>query len=139
METIKTLIDKYFDGETSCHEEHLLMEYFSQEDVSKSLSEYRSYFWALKQLQNKQKKELITWGKRGKDRFLFVRHSIFTAVASVAIVVFIITLFYKNYHDGYVLINGVKYKDKKNMEASFNKSIQNVKMDMDDFWSILND
>ena len=140
-ETIKRLIDNYFDGQTSCREEQLLVEYFSQEEVKESFREYQDYFVALGILQEKNRKEEIFQEKRRKKPFLSARRSIFTAIAaaSIAALVLLTTFFYQNHHSGYVVIDGVKYYDRKNMETAFEKSIQNVKIDMTDFRTILND
>ncbi|NUY81986.1 hypothetical protein HUK80_13865 [Flavobacterium sp. MAH-1] len=41
---IETLIEKYFDGETSLAEETQLQEYFSSSDVAQHLEQYRPMF-----------------------------------------------------------------------------------------------
>lgn len=41
---IETLIDKYFDGETSLNEERQLQDYFSSPNVAQHLEQYRALF-----------------------------------------------------------------------------------------------
>nr|NQU89981.1 hypothetical protein [Bacteroidota bacterium] len=44
IEEIEILIEKYFDGETSLDEEHMLRAYFNRDDVPVHLIEYRNLF-----------------------------------------------------------------------------------------------
>ncbi len=48
-ESIKTLLEKYFDGETSIAEERELKRYFSQQKVDAELAKYRPLFLFLKE------------------------------------------------------------------------------------------
>ncbi|MDR3061893.1 MAG: hypothetical protein LBU57_07250 [Dysgonamonadaceae bacterium] len=41
---IKQLLDQYFEGQTSLQEEQILRNYFQQEDVDESLTEYKPMF-----------------------------------------------------------------------------------------------
>ena len=132
------VVDRYFEGGTSCKEERELVEYFSQADVDESLREYQNYFLVLGELQKQKRDEKIVREKAEKNRYWIRRSSIFSAAAIVAAVL-MTTFLYQVYFDGYVVIDGVKYKDKRNMEIAFNNSIQNAKMDMENFWNILNE
>ncbi len=49
--TIKKLLDKYWEGETSIAEESQLRDYFNQEEVEASLKEYKALFVYVKQEQ----------------------------------------------------------------------------------------
>jgi hypothetical protein len=140
-DTMKTLVDKYFDGKTSCREERSLIEYFSQKKVDKSIQNCQNYFVALGRLQEQNRKEEIIHEKRRRNHFLSARHSLFaaTVAASIAAIVLMTVFLNQNDHSGYVIIDGVKHYDQKNMEIVFEKSIQNVKIDMNDFKGMLND
>ena len=47
---IEELIDRYFEGQTSCDEERELRRFFTQENIPESLQVYRPLFaWIRKQ------------------------------------------------------------------------------------------
>lgn len=51
--TIKKLLDKYWEGETSIAEESQLRDYFNQDEVAASLKEYKPLFVYVKQEQSR--------------------------------------------------------------------------------------
>lgn len=56
---IEELLNKYFDGDTTCEEERELRRFFTQETVPEHLKEYSPLF-AFLDKENKQAKEACT-------------------------------------------------------------------------------
>ena len=60
---IEELLNKYFDGDTTCEEERELRRFFTQETVPEHLKEYSPLF-AFLDKENKQAKEACTHEKQ---------------------------------------------------------------------------
>ena len=56
---IEELIDRYFEGQTSCNEERELRRFFTQENIPESLQVYRPLFACLDQEAKAFRKESI--------------------------------------------------------------------------------
>ena len=141
---IKHLIDEYFEGRTSSEEEQLLRNYFAQKDIDPKLKGYQPLFAAMKTLYSQpellQKETLDT---TSLSHNIFTRRkllAITTIAASVAAVFFIVILNYKPLiSKDYVIIDGVKYTDNQSIETAMNASLQNVKINMNDIFTDLDD
>jgi len=134
---IESLIEKYFEGETSSKEEQILFAYFEANDVPEDLQSCQSYFSSLNILKSKQT-SLSLSGEKPPYRFTrrynlsyFVR---FAAVAaSVALIVVWVQIQAKP--NNYVVINGIKYTDKETVEQAFAVSLENAKLNIDDIFN----
>ncbi|MCB0631912.1 MAG: hypothetical protein R2824_27865 [Saprospiraceae bacterium] len=87
---IKTLLDRYFAGETTLQEERLLRRYFSGENVDQRLREYAPFFQVLVQEKDRrlsgQKAESIKPARAGSSA-IFVRYRQWMARAAAVILV----------------------------------------------------
>lgn len=88
MESIEKLLEKYFEAETSLHEEEQLKAYFSGEEVAPHLVQYASLFGYFEQSKRELAPE-ITFKKPSKA--IYIR---WVSVAAVLIIGFSI---YFNY------------------------------------------
>lgn len=56
---IEELIDRYFEGQTSCEEERELRSFFTQENVPESLQVYRPLLSRIRKQKHSGKKVLL--------------------------------------------------------------------------------
>ncbi|MDD4636436.1 MAG: hypothetical protein PHI48_03600 [Bacteroidales bacterium] len=118
MKTIEELLDKYFEGATSCAEEQQLKDYFSQEkEIPSHLQAYREMFVSLALLSDvKRKKEPIMIMTPVTTTIR--RHRIFMQAAASVAILFCLSIgggmYYhsKDAQKGYVIINGERSTDK---------------------------
>jgi uncharacterized membrane protein YvbJ len=140
---IKELIEKYFAGKTNRAEENKLRAYFSSDEVAEELKAEQSYFLALSQLRENAKQEYSEGENylenQRKNRFArrFIPLSAAAAIAGlIAVSVFI----FQNRNNGnYLIVNGIKTKDKEKMEEMFHASLESAKIETDDILEILKD
>ena len=70
---IEELIDRYFEGQTSCDEERELRRFFTQENIPESLQVYRPLFACLAQEAKAFRKESIPAKKLSfRRRFIYM-------------------------------------------------------------------
>ena len=70
---IEELIDRYFEGQTSCDEERELRRFFTQENIPESLQVYRPLFACLDQEAKAFQKESIPAKKLSfRRRFIYM-------------------------------------------------------------------
>lgn len=132
MKKIEELLDKYFEGATSCVEEQQLKDYFSQEkEIPSHLQAYRDLFVSLALLSDvKTKKEPITI--MTPVTTTIHRHRIFMQAAASAAILFCLSvgggIYYhsKDAKQGYVIINGERYTDKNLVLSCMESSMLEV-------------
>jgi len=139
MKKIEQLLDKYFEGATSCAEEQQLKDYFSQEkEIPSHLQAYRDLFVSLAQLSEMKTKQ------ENKTVLMPVvttihRHRLFMQAAASAAILFCLTvgggIYYhsKDAQQGYVIINGERYTDKNLVLSCMEKSLSEVTDYPEDF------
>ena len=74
---IEELIDRYFEGQTSCEEERELRSFFTQENVPESLQVYRPLFVCLDQEAKAFRQE-----RNSSRNFISDRHCRYAAIPS---------------------------------------------------------
>ena len=104
---IDDLLNKYFEGETSCKEEQWIRDYFSKEEVPAHLLCYKPMFAYFKnEISIEQNKKKIISGRK---KFIYTLSSI----AACAVIAVGISTFMHSSNDSctgnYVVINGKYY------------------------------
>lgn len=108
---IEELIDRYFEGQTSCEEERELRRFFTQESVPEHLQMYRPLFACLEQeVQAFRKDSTPVKAVSHRRRFLYM-------VGGVAAGILLIVGIAGTQHylhptpENYVIIDGKQYTD----------------------------
>lgn len=136
MMDIDSLLNKYFEGETTLEEEHTLRAYFNQENLPEHLKELAPMFTyiddervvleALKEIRDVSPALTVT----KKKKSIFNRSFYISAVAAACITaVFFLFSPEKNNSNGknsYAWINGKLITDKKEIKMFAEKSLDNV-------------
>ena len=108
---IEELIDRYFEGQTSCNEERELRRFFTQENIPESLQVYRPLFACLDQEAKAFLKESIPAKKLSfRRRFIYMTGGI---AAGLLLLIGIagIQRYLHVTPDNYVIIDGKQYTD----------------------------
>lgn len=132
MKDIDEILEKYFEGETSCEEELLLREYFSQIQIPDKYKTYAPmfrYFTHERELLNKEDciDDFIQQTKRKT-----YRQNVFVWTSIAAAIVLLIGLKFGLDHqsntviESYVYINGERSKDLKIINNKALISIENI-------------
>lgn len=108
---IEELIDRYFEGQTSCDEERELRRFFTQENIPEFLQVYRPLFACLDQEAKAFQKESIPAKKLSlRRRFIYMTGGI---AAGLLLLIGIagIQRYLHVTPDNYVIIDGKQYTD----------------------------
>ena len=132
---IKALLDKYLDGETSAAEELTLREYFASagDGIPEEWRPYKALFAFVdgeRQAEAKQPVRRHTAAMRHLRR-IAVAASIAAAVAATVV------MRQAQPSDGYAVINGKVYTDRKTVEEEALDALQMVSTDYDDTFDAL--
>ena len=138
IEEIKRLLEKYFDGETCSKEEEFLRVYFSENQVNDVLKAEQDYFLALSQLKQKAK-QLPLEGKNHPNWHIKNRFIPLSVAAAIAGLIVVSVFHFNNKNADYLIVNGVKTKDKAQMEAVFYASLESAKMEVNDILDVMKD
>lgn len=109
---IEELVDRYFEGETSCEEERELRRFFNNERVPEHLKAYRPLFAYIEQ-EAKAYREERNHTAKTVSRFRRINY-IISGVAAVVLLLIGIAGINKYLHDtpvNYVIIDGKQYTD----------------------------
>ena len=132
---IKTLLDKYLDGETSAAEELTLREYFASAGggIPEEWQPYRALFAFVDG-------ERLTEAKPGRKHTAAIRRLRRIAVAAsiAAAVAATVVMRQTQPADGYAVINGKVYTDRQTVEEEALDVLQMVSTDYDDTFDALN-
>jgi|ETNmetMinimDraft_22_1059887.scaffolds.fasta_scaffold00577_4 hypothetical protein len=86
---VKILLDKFFEGNTTLEEEHLLEIYFQQDEIAESFLPFQSYFIHTRSLQS------VTINKKlslPKNTFFSAKKQRIASIAAVGLTVFWFTV-----------------------------------------------
>lgn len=132
---IDELLNKYFDGETSCEEEMQIRRYFSEERVPEHLLCYKPMF---AYFDEEIKGE--TSSKRIIPRKKLIMY-VLSGIAACAIVIITMNTFMNSsptpQTDNYAIINGKYYTDEATIKAYAEASLKNVSTSQDEVFSEL--
>lgn len=129
---IDRLLEKYFEGMTSCEEERELRRFFTEEEVPERLLTYCPLFACLAEKAEKVRrteatrkpKTVAIWKRAVRHRALYTLGGI---AAGLLLLVSISGLFEPSAGaESYVVINGTRYTDRKLVEAKALEALQNV-------------
>jgi hypothetical protein len=151
---MKNLIEKYFNGETTCEEEALIRDYFQQGNIAKDLQQFTLYFHGFSLLKKQLKTPLsdshhtnfIAISSKTMKTAKQIRRReqkwfrISAAVVGTAAIIFITFILLRpTKTQCYVLIDGKKHTDKTLVMNTFYQSIENIRIDKNEFDEIFQD
>lgn len=124
---IEELLDKYFDGETSCQEERELRRFFMQQDIPEHLKDIRPLFVFLEQEHEIQKRRQTSPKLRHSRRLrrLLVASGCVCAVLLLAVGIVRLTLA-PSQPQNFVLIDGQLYTDSQLVKEKAWEAMTNV-------------
>lgn len=127
---IDDLLNKYFEGETSCEEEQWIRHYFSEEEVPEHLLCYKPMF---AYFDNEITREQV------RNKFIPRRKRVIytlSGIAACAIIAVAVSTFLHSSNDSfkenYVVINGKCYTDEATIKAYAKASFQEVATSKDE-------
>lgn len=139
---IDELLNKYFEGETTCEEERELRSYFTEEQsIPEQLKMYRSFFTSLDAEVKahhdtgiKEKK-----AKRTSPSLHRLFYTLGTIAAGVILLIGISTLYQylSPPPTDYVIINGKRYTDGKLIREQALSALQDVSMSQEDVLDLM--
>ncbi len=134
---IEELIDKYFEGETSCEEERSIRQFFSGKEIPEHLLTYKPMFaYFDKEITSEQTKKRFL--SRKKTLLYTLSGIAACGIVAVAISVFFHTSGESSSEAGnYVMINGKCYTDEATIKAYANASFKEVATSKDEVFSEL--
>jgi len=116
MNNVESLLQKYFDAETSLQEEALLKNYFLTNEVPSSLEKYRSLFVTLHNQHNDNFSDIHferkLHAKLTHKRHSFVHHLVLWSTAAAASLFLTFgTVYYLERQNNYMIVNGQRIND----------------------------
>lgn len=140
---IEELLNKYFEGETTCEEEQELRRFFTQGIVPKHLDMYRPLF-AYLETENQAMRETMQSQSEPKSKrsIPFRRRILYTlsGIAACLIIVFTIAGLHQNLNalpENYVIIDGKCYTDATLIRQEAQEAFQEVKFNEEDVFATL--
>lgn len=140
---IDELLNKYFEGETSCEEERELRRYFTEEEVPEHLQMYRPLFACLdKEAKAYQSPPEKSENKKVKTEHLIPRRLYYT-IGSIAAGVLVLIGIANLYQQitvtptDYVVINGKRYTDAKTIREQALSAFQDVSMSQEEVLDLM--
>ena len=136
---IDELLDKYFEGETSCEEERRLRRFFTEEEVPEHLHKYRPLFACLDREVKALKKAANSDSHSKKPARLYRLTYILGGIAAGVLLLIGIAkiLPYSAPPENYVIIDGVRYTDEKLVEAKVLEALKNASFTDEDLNKLL--
>ncbi|WP_418696831.1 hypothetical protein [Bacteroides sp.] len=136
---IDELLNKYFEGETSCEEERELRRFFTGEEVPEHLQVYRPLFAYLdrevKAGQEESPKMLPAKKSAFLHRTLYALSGIAAGLLLLIGIARILPLSASS--ENYVIIDGKRYTDEKLVEAKAMEALQNASFTDEDLSNLL--
>lgn len=135
---IEELVNKYFDGETTCEEERELRKFFTQEKVPEDLKMYGPLF-AFFEEENRQqttRNEVTAPLPRKTVTFRIRLTYALSGIAAGLLLLMGIARIHRHFNalpDNYVIIDGKCYTDETLAREQAIAAFQNVSMDEDEF------
>ena len=133
---IDELLNKYFEGETSCDEERDLRRFFTEEQVPEDLEMYRPLFVCLDEEAKAHQSHQHEVKEVNKQ--LSYRRRLYYIMGSIAaglLLLIGVANLYQNVWttpSDYVIINGKRYTDAKNIREQALSAFQDVQMSQDE-------
>lgn len=151
MKDIETLLNKYFEGETTCEEERLLRRFFTEGLVPEHLQIYRpmfAFFEAEHEEANRdvsdipeisQLPALVALEKKTKSFRQHITYSLGAAAAALLLLIGISGVFrhLSPTPDSYVVIDGKQYTDKSLVHEQAMAAFRDVSLSEEDIFATL--
>lgn len=136
---IEKLLNKYFEGETTCEEERELRRFFTQEMIPEHLKEYTPLF-AFFEEENKQAK--VTHTAYTSRKAILRRRMIYctSGVAAGLLLLLGIAGIHRHFNtmpDNYVIIDGKCYTDENLVREQAMAAFRNVSLDENELFDSL--
>lgn len=136
---IDELLNKYFEGETTCEEERELRRFFTGEEVPEHLQVYRPLFAYLDREVKavpEENPEVLP-----SKRSAFLHRTLYTLsgiAAGLLLLIGIARIFSLSASsENYVIIDGKRYTDEKLVEAKAMEALQNASFTDEDLSNLL--
>lgn len=133
---IEDLLERYFEGRTSCEEEKELRRFFSEKNVPEHLEIYSSFFASL----SMESKEFHRKQPRPKSNFKQrVMYSMIGIAAGLLLIIGVSQIFQnsQSVQQDYVIINGKKYTDAKLVREQALDAFNDMKMSKEDMRELM--
>lgn len=139
---IDELLDKYFEGETTCEEERELRRFFTEEEVPEHLQVYRPLFAYL----NREATSMAGPEEKPKEqphgkpsRFYRIFYTISGVAAGLLLLLGVAKIIFplSGTPENYVVIDGKRYTDEKLVEAKALEALQNASFTDEDLSNLL--
>lgn len=137
MKHIEELLEKYFEGETTCEEERTLRRYFCSEQVPDHLSVYRPLFAYISQeaARHTHSHRFSPLHQLPYRRWTVIIGGMAAAVLLLAGTVRWLTD--ASQPTNYVIIDGVCYTDRQLVEAKAEEALENVSFTADEISELM--
>lgn len=118
MNTIKELLQKYFDGETSVEEEATLRAYFADNIIEEEFKQYKPLFACFTEMEaedlpnlsfDEEFKQKVT--PRRRHHGLAYHISIWSSAAAACIILAMGSIYYIERQNNYMIVNGKRVND----------------------------
>ena len=143
---IDELLDKYFEGETSCEEERELRRFFTEEEVPEHLQTYRPLFAYLNReatsmAEPTEEKSVTTESAKEvpAQRKPFRLYAVSGIAAGLLLLLGVAKIIFplSGVPENYVVIDGQRYTDEKLVEAKALEALQNASFTDEDLSNLL--
>ena len=134
MDRLDELIEKYFDGQTTCAEERLIRQAFAQGPVPAHLEVYRPLFIGLDKLSESHAHAEEVKPTR---RRISLRYWAGGIAAGLALCLVLANFLPGDTVESYVIINGKRYTDPALVQAKAREALDNVSYTDEELHSLL--
>lgn len=127
MKEMEVLIEKYFDGATTCEEERTLRRFFATGQVPPHLEIYRPLFAYLDQEAEKHRHAEPAIHTRRKPNLRFILRLAGSIAAGILLCLGLVRLLpFNNQAENFVVIDGQRYTDPALVQAKAQEALLNV-------------
>ena len=140
---IEELLNKYFEGETTCDEERQLQQFFTQGIVPEHLEAYRPLFAFFKEEKQLQSATAATPEQKPPKQKIPFRRRILYGLSGIAAGLLLLlgiagTIRHFTYQpENYVIIDGKQYTDKALVREQALTAFQEVSFSRDEVFDVL--
>lgn len=140
---IDELLDKYFEGATSCEEERELRRYFTEEEVPEHLQMYRPLFACLDMEAKEHRQKQAEAVKPDVETKRLLPHRWYYSIGGIAAGLLILVGVANLYRhtlatpSDYVIINGKRYTDANLIREQALSAFQDVSMSQEEVLDLM--
>lgn len=132
------LLNKYFDGETSCDEERELKRRFMEENIPEELEIYRPFF-AYFDGETRKEKEALKTNTPKKTIYHYIVYTV-SGIAASLLILLAGNGIYRQYLQqpaNYVIIDGKRYTDSETIREQARIAFNDVRFTQEDIFDNL--